>query len=115
MSKQLIKTMFDIIDEQDWHKLNQVFSMDCVYHRPGFSVLIGLHSIIQFYQSVRSIQRGTHTLTLLLEEGSHVCANGEFSGLLKTGEPTHVEFSDIYELKDGLIASRRTFFFAPLI
>lgn len=112
--KDLITTMFAIIDDCRWPELATVFDADCVYERPGFAPIVGVTSLQAFYAHHRPIERGVHRVDALIAEDASMCAVGSFDGVLRDGSPIQLRFSDFYCLRDHRVSWRRTFFFTPL-
>jgi ketosteroid isomerase-like protein len=110
----IVRAMFQAIDARNWSHLGNVFAEDCRYERPGFPVCDGLTAILYFYENVRPIHTGVHTIENITSEGSCTYASGAFSGFLKTGSPINLQFADMYLFRQKHIRSRRTFFFTPL-
>jgi ketosteroid isomerase-like protein len=106
--------MFVAIDACDWSALARLYAEDCTYERPGFAPISGLDALIHFYVEVRPIRSGRHEVRVFVEDADRVCAAGGFVGALRTGEAISLEFADLYTIRDGRIARRKTFFFTPL-
>jgi len=115
MSRDAVMSMFDAVDRQDWARLARFYCDDCYYERPGFIPISGHTELMRFYEEIRPIARGDHRLTLILQDGDVLCAAGEFRGLLRTGRQVDLQFADLYRMRDGLIHTRKTFFFTPLV
>ena len=114
MKRALIETMFRAVDDEAWSRLESVYHPACVYERPGFARLQGLAEVMRFYRQERPIRSGVHSIEDVVESERTACAVGMFDGRLKSGEDLSLRFADHYVFKDGRIAARRTFFYAPL-
>jgi ketosteroid isomerase-like protein len=114
VSLALLNDMFEAVDSNNWSDLRRCYSEDCVYARPGFARIEGLEALIHFYQHVRLIHSGRHTLRHVVTEIPCVSASGEFKGTLRNGNPIQLEFMDLYVVSAGRIQNRQTYFFTPL-
>jgi hypothetical protein len=114
MLKDTLSAMFRAVDARRLKSLGQFYATDCQYERPGFSVISGLAALAHFYEHVRPIAHGRHRLHTVLQDGVHLCAVGEFSGVLRSGRSIELQFMDLYVFQRGLIVKRKTFFFTPL-
>lgn len=110
-----IRTMFACIDQGAWEDLPSHFTSDCVYERPGYPSIQGIAALTTFYRDVRRIASGRHQVDVLIIEGAHVLAAGRFDGTLRDGSPAAAEFADLYHVRAGRVAHRRTYFHTPLI
>jgi ketosteroid isomerase-like protein len=95
--------------------LVSLFTSDCSYHRPGYPAIEGQPALRAFYTDTRIISTGRHDLARVLEDERGVAVEGTFEGCLKNGEQVSVRFADFFEMRDGLIAVRRTYFFTPQV
>jgi ketosteroid isomerase-like protein len=114
VSRERIRDMFEAVDARDWAAMLRCYVPDCAYERPGFPRIEGATALLNFYADVRPIAAGRHDVERVLQDGDDLCATGVFEGRLRNGEPIRLQFADLYRLKDGLIAARKTFFYAPL-
>lgn len=112
---QIVHNMFSIIDCRAFERLHEVFHPEVVYQRPGFPDIQGITELIHFYQQVRIVKDGVHTIRNLVCEGENLVCIGEFSGVSAEGKSLATRFSDVYGLKNGKIALRETYFFKPYI
>jgi ketosteroid isomerase-like protein len=110
-----VRRFYECVDTDDVTALVDLFTEDCVYHRPGYAPWLGRAGLTRFYTEARVIRSGKHTLTALLSDGPNVAAHGEFDGLLHSGDEVHLRFADFFELApDGRFSRRFTYYFAPL-
>ncbi|MCF6436723.1 MULTISPECIES: nuclear transport factor 2 family protein [Pseudoalteromonas] len=114
-NKIIIENMFLIIDSGEFDRLVEVFHPDVVYQRPGYSNIEGLEDLENFYKNVRVVRRGLHTINDLVCEGEKLVCIGAFEGENSKGQSLETRFSDVYQLKDGKISHRETYFFKPYI
>ncbi|GAB3038471.1 nuclear transport factor 2 family protein [Oleiagrimonas citrea] len=109
------ENMFDTIDSGSWKDLPRFFHPNVVYERPGYPPIEGLDALLDFYGRIRIIGEGKHTLDAALRETDRAICWGHFNGRSKDGKILAERFADAYELKDGLIRKRTTFFFRAAI
>jgi uncharacterized protein len=112
---ELIRRLFVIIDAQKWGSLDEVFTIDVEYYRPGYPPINSIGDLRSFYEKTRRISAGRHTLCDVVADGVKGCCWGHFDGLGKSGEIISEDFAEWYEFSDSLIAVRRTFFFRPAV
>lgn len=110
-----LEAMFHAIDTATWGDFPQFFHPDVVYERPGYDDICGLDALLHFYRHVRIIGAGKHTLATALADDSHAICWGQFKGRSREGAELSERFADAYELKDGLIRKRTTYFFRAAI
>lgn len=119
ITDSFIIDMFRHIDQGKWDDLAKFFATNATYERPGYAPLTGRDSIMKFYREERIVASGSHSIDdciidLKLDRGLASCW-GSFEGLSRNGEKLKERFADIYELRDGKITLRRTYFFRPAI
>src|SRR5258708_33446689 len=110
MLQDSIVAMFKAVDAGDWSTLRRFYADECVYERPGFEAIAGLEALIQFYESVRPIRSGIHSLNHVVEEKDSVTASGKFDGTLRTGTAIQLQLMDLYIFDQNKILFRNTFF-----
>lgn len=115
MLRDLIVSLFAIIDASDWEKLSDVLDVHAVYERPGYLPLVGLDRVRQFYERERMISSGVHHVERIVVDGEYGACWGEFVGTTKTGARVTERFADAYGFAEGRIRSRRTHFFRPAV
>ncbi|PXV55920.1 hypothetical protein SAMN04487785_10881 [Dyella jiangningensis] len=107
--------LFHVIDTATWSDLPQFFHADVVYERPGYPPIDGIDALLAFYSSTRIVAEGKHSLDGGLREGGSAICWGRFQGRSKTGEVLAERFADAYELENGVIRKRTTYFFRAAI
>ena len=112
---ELIRRLFVIIDTRKWGSLDEIFTPDLEYHRPGYPRIDGIGDLRSFYEEIRPISAGNHSLCDIMTDAARGCCRGHFSGLGKSGEIISEDFAEWYEFSDSAIAVRRTFFFRPAV
>jgi uncharacterized protein len=115
MEKSFIAEMFGRIDARDWEGLKSFFCPDVTYERPGYEMIRGLPSLLDFYQNVRIIASGRHSLTQIVVADESGACWGSFAGLHRNGADLGVRFADCYTFQDGKIKTRISYFFQPAV
>lgn len=111
----LARRHFDLIDAGDPRSMARLFTLDAVYLRPGYEPFLGRAGILRFYEQVRTIKEGRHSLETVVEADGQIAVKGGFSGRLHDGSAIDLRFSDFFTLgPTGLFSRRETFFSAPL-
>lgn len=110
-----LEDMFSAIDSRRWNDLPLFFHRDVVYERPGYPPIEGLDDLLNFYARVRIIAEGRHMLDAALQDADRAICWGHFKGRSRDGDELAERFADAYELTDGLIRKRTTFFFRAAI
>lgn len=115
LQSNLIRAMFSAIDERQFDRLDEFFTSDAVYERPGYEPICGLPALQHFYREVRVITRGQHQLTHVLRDDRAAAAWGRFVGQDQNGNTLDERFADVYVIRAGKVAHRITNFFRPAI
>ncbi|MEP1536567.1 MAG: nuclear transport factor 2 family protein [Paracoccaceae bacterium] len=110
-----IERLFRNIDGRDWSSLNVMLADDVVYERPGYAPLVGRDSVMNFYEEVRIIKTGQHTVHDVLANENKLSYYGHFAGTSKAGESLDVGFCDVCDVRDNLLKHRKTFFYVPAV
>jgi ketosteroid isomerase-like protein len=114
-AEQLVTELFEIIDGRRWDELGSVFADDCVYSRPGYEPLAGLARIQRFYRHERIVAAGGHRIEHTVSDLGTAACWGTFVGESRSGQPLHEGFADTYQVRDGKIVYRRTYFYRAAI
>jgi ketosteroid isomerase-like protein len=107
--------LFRSIDSASWEDFARFFHRNVVYERPGYPPIEGIDALLHFYSNTRIVAEGKHSLDGGLRGGGKAICWGQFSGRSKTGDALNERFADAYELEDGVIKKRITYFFRPAI
>jgi len=110
-----VHDLFDAIDSREYERLREICHPGVSYARPGYEDFVGIDRLLKFYREERVIASGKHHLTAVLVNDTHGACWGRFLGTHKNGSPIDVEFADTYELEDGQIKRRKSFFFVPSV
>lgn len=112
-----IRSMFAAIDSCQWHELSHYFHPNVEYDRPGYTRISGLDDLLDFYLNRRIIKQGQHTVETVCTEhgGRSLSVTGHFVGIDRQGKNLDVRFCDVYQLKEGKIIKRETFFNSPSV
>jgi ketosteroid isomerase-like protein len=112
-----IRSYYELVDKGDIDGLLALFAENAIYHRPGYSPIIGRNGLARFYRSQRVIDCGRHVvINLLIDNDGGVAVEGTFAGRLRDGNEVNLRFADFFGLDESvLIETRNTYFFAPLV
>jgi hypothetical protein len=111
----LVHELFQAIDGRDFERLREVCHPDVTYARPGYEAFQGIERLLKFYREERVIASGNHLLRAALINDTHGACWGRFVGTHRDGSDIDVEFADTYELEDGKIRFRKSFFYQPSV
>lgn len=111
----LVHDLFDAIDSREFDRLHEVCHPEIVYERPGYEAFSGMERLLRFYRDERIIASGKHHLTAVLVNDTHGACWGRFVGKARDGADLDVEFADTYEIEDGKIRRRKSFFYVPAV
>lgn len=111
----LVHDLFRAIDAREFDRLHDVCHPEIVYERPGYESFSGMDRLLKFYREERIIASGDHHLTAVLVDGTHGACWGRFLGKHRDGSDIDVEFADTYEIEDGRIRRRKSFFYVPAV
>jgi ketosteroid isomerase-like protein len=112
---RLVTELFEIIDGCRWPELASVFAAECVYDRPGYEPLVGLRSIERFYRNERIVGSGRHEVVHIVSDLGAAACWGRFTGVSRGGQPLDERFADTYQVAEGKIVRRQTYFYRPAI
>jgi ketosteroid isomerase-like protein len=115
MRQTIAHRLFEVIDGRQWERLGEVFAPDVVYERPGYEPFTGLERLGRFYRDERIIASGSHHLASVVVEEERAACWGRFLGTSRDGHPIDERFADFYDLSDGRIRRRTSFFFRPAV
>jgi len=115
MSDRFITRMFSTIDARRWDALAEFFTCDAVYERPGYEPLVGFPALDHFYREVRIIVAGQHRIERMVGGPETAACWGRFVGASRDGKSLDERFADVYELRDGRVARRTSYFYRPAI
>ncbi|ADJ15902.1 nuclear transport factor 2 family protein [Halalkalicoccus jeotgali] len=108
-SEEAIREYYECVDREAYEELFSLFAEDVVYHRPGQEPIEGMADFEEFYQEIRAIDRGTHTVIDLTAEDDTIAVQGRFAGVLEGGQ-VEFGFADVHRFDDeGLITERWTY------
>lgn len=110
--KELAKAWFKAIDAQDYTTLRTMMASDHAFHNPMSPASLGTDEHIGMIQMMMSAIKGEHSITLMVDDGSHVAVRGRwkgahtgpFNGMLATGRPVEFTFTDVMEIKNGKLS-----------
>ncbi|HEX2093124.1 MAG TPA: nuclear transport factor 2 family protein [Longimicrobiaceae bacterium] len=111
----VVHDLFRAIDARQFSRLRELCHPEIVYERPGYEPFEGIDRLLRFYEEERVIASGSHDLTAVVIDASHAACWGRFQGMHRNGSEIDVEFSDTYEIEDGKIRRRKSFFYRPAV
>lgn len=111
----LVHDLFQAIDTREFEQLRDLCHPDVTYERPGYEAFVGIDRLLRFYREERVIASGEHHLTAVVIDDAHGACWGRFLGAHRNGSPIDVEFADTYEVEDGKIRRRKSFFYQPAV
>lgn len=110
-----VTTLFAAIDNRRWDDLEALASDQVCYERPGYDALVGKAAFMHFYQHVRIIKSGKHTVDGVIWRDDAIVYHGSFVGESHSGEALSVAFCDVCELDGNLLRTRKTYFYTPAV
>ncbi|MET7424917.1 nuclear transport factor 2 family protein [Dactylosporangium sp. NPDC005555] len=112
---KLVLSMLTAVDRRDWGDLAGLVTDDVVYHRPGCPPIEGAAAFVEFYRRRCIVASGRHSVERWVEDDGQVFCWGRFEGVTHAGVPLNELFADWFEVRDGRVARRRTFFYRPAV
>ena len=106
----VVEALLTAIDNQDWDSLAKLFSDDAVYEVTGFPLYEGRKAIMNYYENIRPIQSGTHTIESIYQNDKAAVCCGNFKGIKTNGEGIELRFADELEFENFKIKNRRVYF-----
>ena len=79
----MIEALLTAIDNCDWDSLSKLLSDDTVYEVSGFPRFEGREAIMDYYENIRPIESGEHTINSIVSEGDKGVCCGRFIGRKK--------------------------------
>lgn len=110
--KELVQAYYLQVDH-DPQSVDQLFSNDAEYRRPGYESLVGRSRLRRFYGQERIIASGQHILEEIIAVDQSAAARGQFRGVSLSGKHLQMSFADFFTFENGLIKARTTYFFMP--
>ena len=114
-NEEVVRSYYAFADAGDLEGILSIFRDDAVYERPGLAPMNGREALRAFYAGPRLVKSGAHTLERVVTHDDIAIAQGELNGELQSGESIRARFVDVYEISDGLVKTRTTYFFSALI
>ncbi|MQY09329.1 nuclear transport factor 2 family protein [Actinomadura macrotermitis] len=111
--REIVLAYYDAVDAGDNEALLAMFHPKAVYRRGGYPPIEGADQLRHFYENVRIIAHGSHTVHSAVWQDEHVAARGSFTGVSRDDKDLSAEWADFFVFEDGLIQERTTYFFAP--
>jgi len=107
--------LYAAVDREDWDRMIGYYDSDVVYERPGYEPLCGVAALLRFYRDERVLAAGRHVVEVAIVQGDGAACSGFFTGTKRDGAGVDVRFADVFTLREGRIAHRRTHFFRPCV
>lgn len=98
------------VDDGDVDGLLAMFHPDAVYLRGGYPPIEGARALRDFYENVRVIDHGKHTVETVVCEGDAVAVRGRFDGASREGADLAIGWADFFDFDGDLIRERTTYF-----
>jgi RimJ/RimL family protein N-acetyltransferase len=105
-ARAFAQTLLSAIDAADWDGVTNCFTPDAVYTPPAGPACRGRPAIRTYYESVRPIATGVHTLQDVMHSPARIVARGIFNGTTRQGITVAMDFVDTLEVTAGLISNR---------
>jgi ketosteroid isomerase-like protein len=109
----LIEALLDAIDNADWGSLSKLLSDDTVYEVSTSPRFEGKHAVMDYYENIRPIVSGQHTIVSILNDGDKAVCCGRFVGTKKDGSVVDILFADELQFGNFKIEKRRVYFCQP--
>lgn len=112
MIKAQMLQLIKVIDAEDWDVLDTLFAPDLIYEVPGREPIRGIEALQHYYRVERAVSEGRHDIEGVLADGEYAVSWGRFRARSAAGKADiDVRFTDLCHFSDGLIDSRRVYFF----
>lgn len=109
----LIQALLTAIDNMDWNTLSSLLSESTIYEVSGFPRFEGKSAVMDYYEIIRPIKSGTHTVESIITDGDRGICCGHFVGIKKDGESVDLLFADEISFENLKIEQRRVYFCQP--
>jgi steroid delta-isomerase-like uncharacterized protein len=112
-NKELVRQMYEAIDEQDFETFSGLSAPDGVCHIPGVPEAVPLEAATQVIKSYYdAFPDSTHDIKAVIAEGDMVAViftqvsthTGDYEGIPPTGKKISVECQHMFRLANGKIA-----------
>lgn len=105
----MVRSYYDLVDDEAYEELFELFSADIVYHRPGQEAIRGMDAFREFYEKDRPSEEGEHVIHDIIVEDDKAAVRGTFNGIQEES-PVEFDFADIHFLDGrGKIYERFTY------
>ena len=105
-ARAFAQTLLGAIDAADWDGVANCFTPDAIYTPPAGPACRGRAAIRTYYESVRPIASGAHTLEDVMHSPARIVARGIFNGTTRQGITVAMDFVDMLEITAGRISNR---------
>lgn len=105
----IVRSYYDLVDNEALEELFELFSEDIVYHRPGQETIRGMDAFREFYRKDRPLEAGEHVIHDIIVEDDKAAVRGTFTGV-QADSSVEFDFADIHFLNEkGEIYERFTY------
>lgn len=101
---------FELVDARAFDEMFELFDEAIVYERGGLPTIEGIAAFRSFYEGTRAIERGAHTVELLVVSPPWTIVRGRFEGILRSGEAVTIRFADFLLFGPDRILRRWSYF-----
>ena len=111
-NKELVRQIYEAIDEKDFDKLQELSASDAVCHIPGVPEEVPYEAVTQVIQSFyKAFPDSTHVIQDMIAEGDRVAVrfiqdgthSDEYEGIPTTGNKIKLEGIHIHRIIEGKI------------
>ena len=106
----MVEALLTAIDHKDWDSLAKLLCEDSVYEVHGFTPYRGKKEILDYYENIRPIQTGVHTIESIYQGEDAVVCCGVFVGTKKDGSRVDIRFADELKFDNYKISQRQVYF-----
>lgn len=105
----MVRSYYELVDDEAFEELFELFSEDIEYHRPGQEAIRGMDAFREFYEKDRPLEAGEHAIHDIIVGEDKAAVRGTFNGV-QAGSSVEFDFADIHFLNEkGEIHERFTY------
>jgi ketosteroid isomerase-like protein len=110
-AEQVVRDYFEFANTEQWDRLATVFTEDATYRTPGARPRSGREDVAAFYPKAFSAwAQHQDTPGELIVDGDRVACEITFTGTTHGGTYVTFDCVDIFQLRDGKIATLSTWY-----
>lgn len=95
----IVRSYYDLVDDNAFEELFELFTEDIVYHRPGQEAIRGMDAFREFYEHDRPLEDGEHFVHDIIVEDDKAAVRGTFKGV-QAGTSVEFDFADFHFLNE---------------